>query len=515
MATSLTPKNPLGATTAPRVPKFRASCDNCHSLKVRCGQEKPNCVRCGNHSVDCVYGISRRMGKPKGGSRAVVGSTNSGKRPRLSSPTDKKRPADLPVAGLRSQSPLNLVQTPPQLERMVGSNPSNLNPSLSLSSHSSTYPTWQDYPWSVAPYASHLVYPTSGMDERIEVCDLPISWARSGSTPMDNKHPSSSSSSKSSASSDLDLDVRAQFINLQSEDTTSWWNYCNSSGMGAVSPEVSDLFKPPNGLVEVPLLPPTDPLSAQIRFSAPSVQSFLTGGLHESCAIPCTHYLSLLQTLATLEKGLHAPHPQPTIFHESPDIEAVRFNHTRSIQALPNHHWQAKSSHLDLSFDQILALAKGTLAQSSDIFQCEACLSDSSCLLMFAVLIEKLLWLYQAGAKAYGICNDYRPQNAHQQHGHFPRNPGGHREIMENQPVAACQTSKICVGKHELDPAEERVLVKNLVMSRLKEMADILDRLSSAIGSLPDHSLQASACHNALGHAWGKLRFVSGIVEVY
>ncbi|KAK0758270.1 hypothetical protein N5P37_009572 [Trichoderma harzianum] len=46
-------------------PKYRTSCDNCQTAKVKCGHEKPSCRRCSVHRVDCVYSLSRRMGRPR------------------------------------------------------------------------------------------------------------------------------------------------------------------------------------------------------------------------------------------------------------------------------------------------------------------------------------------------------------------------------------------------------------------------------------------------------------------
>ncbi|KAK7229875.1 hypothetical protein V2G26_002045 [Clonostachys chloroleuca] len=48
-----------------RGPKYRTSCDRCQAAKVKCGHEKPSCRRCTYHKVECVYGISRRMGRPR------------------------------------------------------------------------------------------------------------------------------------------------------------------------------------------------------------------------------------------------------------------------------------------------------------------------------------------------------------------------------------------------------------------------------------------------------------------
>lgn len=44
--------------------EFRASCDPCAASKVRCTKEQHGCSRCVQHGLKCVYGRSRRKGKP-------------------------------------------------------------------------------------------------------------------------------------------------------------------------------------------------------------------------------------------------------------------------------------------------------------------------------------------------------------------------------------------------------------------------------------------------------------------
>ncbi|KAI1806374.1 hypothetical protein F4811DRAFT_510763 [Daldinia bambusicola] len=63
-------------------PKVRSSCDSCGSAKVRCDRSRPKCRRCVTLDIDCVYGISRKLGRvPRRGlsarinSRALVGTS--------------------------------------------------------------------------------------------------------------------------------------------------------------------------------------------------------------------------------------------------------------------------------------------------------------------------------------------------------------------------------------------------------------------------------------------------------
>ncbi|KAK3690576.1 hypothetical protein B0T22DRAFT_194772 [Podospora appendiculata] len=49
---------------APPQPKMRSSCDGCGAVKVKCDRKQPECGRCLAHGMTCVYGISRKIGKP-------------------------------------------------------------------------------------------------------------------------------------------------------------------------------------------------------------------------------------------------------------------------------------------------------------------------------------------------------------------------------------------------------------------------------------------------------------------
>lgn len=48
----------------PGRPKLRTSCNECGAAKLRCDRGQPECGRCVSHGISCVYGVSRKMGKP-------------------------------------------------------------------------------------------------------------------------------------------------------------------------------------------------------------------------------------------------------------------------------------------------------------------------------------------------------------------------------------------------------------------------------------------------------------------
>ncbi|RDW58257.1 hypothetical protein BP6252_13668 [Coleophoma cylindrospora] len=48
----------------PKRPKLRSSCDACGAAKLKCDRGQPECGRCVSYEMPCVYGLSRKMGKP-------------------------------------------------------------------------------------------------------------------------------------------------------------------------------------------------------------------------------------------------------------------------------------------------------------------------------------------------------------------------------------------------------------------------------------------------------------------
>ncbi|GKZ28275.1 hypothetical protein AbraIFM66950_000087 [Aspergillus brasiliensis] len=48
----------------PKSVKVRSTCNACQQAKIRCSHEKPACRRCQKHNIDCIYSISRRLGRP-------------------------------------------------------------------------------------------------------------------------------------------------------------------------------------------------------------------------------------------------------------------------------------------------------------------------------------------------------------------------------------------------------------------------------------------------------------------
>ncbi|KAF2266556.1 hypothetical protein CC78DRAFT_531528 [Lojkania enalia] len=49
----------------PRTLKLRSSCDRCGAAKLKCDRARPECGRCRSLGQICVYGFSRKSGKPR------------------------------------------------------------------------------------------------------------------------------------------------------------------------------------------------------------------------------------------------------------------------------------------------------------------------------------------------------------------------------------------------------------------------------------------------------------------
>ncbi|KAF9631941.1 hypothetical protein BFW01_g2803 [Lasiodiplodia theobromae] len=82
--TSASRTSPSRAPTSQ--PKIRSSCDACQAAKIKCGQERPSCQRCCTQGTECVYGISRRMGRPKSKNTRAPPKKDTVPPPRKTSP---------------------------------------------------------------------------------------------------------------------------------------------------------------------------------------------------------------------------------------------------------------------------------------------------------------------------------------------------------------------------------------------------------------------------------------------
>ncbi|KAJ5081086.1 hypothetical protein N7456_013324 [Penicillium angulare] len=78
---SLSKQSKNGVSQLPRSVKVRSTCNACQQAKIRCSHEKPSCRRCQKHNLDCIYSVSRRLGRPAKKRESRVGLEESDSSP--------------------------------------------------------------------------------------------------------------------------------------------------------------------------------------------------------------------------------------------------------------------------------------------------------------------------------------------------------------------------------------------------------------------------------------------------
>ncbi|KAI1651853.1 uncharacterized protein F4817DRAFT_83619 [Daldinia loculata] len=79
-------------------PKVRSSCDSCGSAKIKCDRSRPRCRRCVTLGIDCIYGISRKLGRvPR---RGLSARANSGTTIRTSTQAQRLWPDTNPESSI-------------------------------------------------------------------------------------------------------------------------------------------------------------------------------------------------------------------------------------------------------------------------------------------------------------------------------------------------------------------------------------------------------------------------------
>ncbi|KAL2759309.1 hypothetical protein ACRALDRAFT_206522 [Sodiomyces alcalophilus JCM 7366] len=114
--TSMVAQASVARTTA-RAPKYRTSCDSCQAAKVKCGHEKPTCRRCSVQKLECVYSLSRRMGRPRAKKSATEDSSSGSLAQTKAGPDARTSPSPVSPAptaerGLTDADTIAVRQTP-------------------------------------------------------------------------------------------------------------------------------------------------------------------------------------------------------------------------------------------------------------------------------------------------------------------------------------------------------------------------------------------------------------------
>ncbi|KAL4980980.1 hypothetical protein BDW66DRAFT_163957 [Aspergillus desertorum] len=88
----------LSPDKLPKSVKIRQTCNACQQAKIRCDHERPSCKRCLKHNIDCIYSISRRLGRPAKKRDPHLDSTNRNDGHKKARGPKKKRVKEEPIA---------------------------------------------------------------------------------------------------------------------------------------------------------------------------------------------------------------------------------------------------------------------------------------------------------------------------------------------------------------------------------------------------------------------------------
>lgn len=82
----LVPDPPL----LPKSVKVRSTCNACQQAKIRCSHEKPSCRRCQKQNMECIYSMSRRLGRPSKKRAVSTSGSHEGVEEKTQAPKRRK-----------------------------------------------------------------------------------------------------------------------------------------------------------------------------------------------------------------------------------------------------------------------------------------------------------------------------------------------------------------------------------------------------------------------------------------
>lgn len=230
------PQDDTSGTTG-RGPKYRTSCDNCQAAKIKCGQQKPSCRRCAVNKLRCIYGVSRRMGRPRAKKNAAedytreqsgVGSDDSA----ASRPETRGAgflDSEMEVAGASRHLTSELNQTPdPWSPTLADFEPTNGSDALDHSHVQTAAKSLDLLPADTAmelDEASHFLMMPPFLDEL--------------SGPADSRHPISLSSPDLLKTRDL---FPAQFSPVGGQNGHQTESTPNANIAAPSNPRFDDIF---------------------------------------------------------------------------------------------------------------------------------------------------------------------------------------------------------------------------------------------------------------------------------
>lgn len=489
----------LSPTSAPKtaVPerkaKLRASCDACAASKVKCSKEHPICARCRANGSQCIYGVSRKHGKP--------------------GRTRKRNPDGTPfVKGQSKQRPspdgsefgkfrLNAQPILPDL------------PELDVQS-------WPSTPeWSPAPDSNGFDY-TMTPDTVFSDSEFPwgIEDMLMESPPLDSTEffPDLSLPSSMDGNFASDFAVAAEWA--ADADTTS-----------TIQPELTfrDPFAKKTSLeLELPLPPDFQALQNFCGSGDLNMQGMdFSYDLQSSDSGASSQSISPASSQPQSPKGTRSYYPSLRASIAIPTTHCCYGLAYTTVESLhfrdPGADGSGASNAEHKSLDAVLSVCKDAVQNVLKMLSC-TCSSDPHLAMLYSSITSKILSWYQiaAGVKpAMPPSPTLTPSSPSHSHSSSTSSSASTSSTLSsplNTPSDPCTTFNIRlqplkIGLFEFDAADQEALRRQVVLRELRKCRALVDALLQWNGE--DGADQAEFLYDVLG-SWLKSELYKTLREV-
>jgi len=447
----------------PRPVKYRSTCDNCHRLKVKCGQEKDSCSRCRASGEKCVYGISQRKGKPKSVRDAAAARRTM-------------RLAHQGVPAHRSQVMFEFchMDDPMAFQMQL---PSPTSPSSTAPHHTLAQHRFQDGggPSGLGDY--HLMgtigLPDMGWDNTIIAAEP--ARGRSTSPGAGAFEPRRASQSDDLSCSPPHSAASSRHSHLDALYTASVNTHIAEPAADSADQSSLAFTVPP------PVLPSCTP-----SFFRPPQR--------------CSHEAFLLERLVNIEATSNPPSQPPS----------------ESGSTRPDDGALDEGRKFSLSFEQLLSLGQSTLPPPTtlSILACDSCAVNPSITLYFILLINKVLALYVTFLEGCRASTSYTDISSSQKSA--PSTPASTTSSSSASwgglnPLSICPLSpQLAKGPASapfleafgLSTTEQTAVLKLLLKSRLGDLRTLIIKLRARV---EESGCMQRACEPVVVHVGQRL----------
>lgn len=455
---------PRSSTKADRErrPKLRASCDACAASKVKCSKDHPICQRCSANGSQCIYGVSRKHGKP-GRTR----KRNPDGTPFIKGSKQRPSPGGSEFGKFRLRpEPIALPLPDFDAASAWNSSWSSTTPSLRSTPEFEFEMTPEPFDMAMTP---EPMYMDGAMDMGFPFMDNYLLPA--AEFPMETIH---------SLEPDFtfrDPFAKKQSIQLDLPDIQALKDYVGGQSVNPFDCTFHDV-----GL--------------GISFDASSASS-------TSSAEPSPKSLSFNQTRSRLSVSVSMPtsHCCSELAHST--LESLRIIGPDSMQP-----WSSVESK---SLDFVLSTTKTAVQSVLQLLSC-SCSSDPHLSMLYSSITSKILNWYQIAA---GVSPAAAPLGAPSLSSSSPTSSSVYSSPLSTpgseQSTFSIQMQPLKFGLYQFDEATQERLRRQVVLKELKKCGQLVDALANWRGN--GQSEQAEFLYDVLG-AWLKSELHKTLQEV-